>query len=224
MKPYYQDDLIMLFHGDCREIDAWQSADVLITDPPYGIAWKKGLNKRANSRAHLGIVNDEDTAARDDILQVWGSRPAAVFGSLYAPFPANHKQALVWRKPGDAGVVGSVTGWRRDVELIFLVGDWPKRTAQWSSVLDSGARMVGGSNAPAARYGHPHAKPLDLMESLVMACPAGVIADPFAGSGATLMAAKLQGRRAVGVELDERYCELMALRLSQDALPFGEAS
>lgn len=222
--PYYADDLVQLFHGDCREIDLWLTADVLLTDPPYGIAWKKGNNRKAGSRAHAGIVNDGDTAARDDILAMWGNRPAAVFGSLYAPFPPDHRQALVWRKPGDAGVVGSVTGWRRDVELVFLTGPWPRRTARWSSVLDSGARMVGGANAPAARYGHPHAKPLDLMENLVMACPPGVIADPFSGSGSTLVAAKLQGRRAIGVEMDERYCSMIASRLSQDALPFGEAS
>lgn len=224
VKPYYQDDLVALFHGDCREVTAWLAADVLVTDPPYGIAWKKGLNKRAKSRAHAGIVNDGDTAARDDILERWDGRPAAVFGSLYAPFPAGVCQALVWRKPADAGVVGSVTGWRRDVELVFLTGAWPKRNARWSSVLTSNARMVGGSNAPAARYGHPHSKPLDLMEDLVAACPPGVVADPFAGSGSTLMAAKLQGRRAIGVEMELRYCRLIADRLAQDALPFGEAS
>jgi len=224
MRPYYEDDLVTLYHGDCRDIDVWLTADVLLTDPPYGIAWKKGLNRKAGSRAHAGIVNDGDTAARDDILAAWGDKPAAVFGSLYAPFPAGHKQALVWRKPGDAGVVGSTTGWRRDVELVFLTGPWPKKPASRSSVLDSGARMVGGTHGAAARFGHPHAKPLDLMENLVMACPPGVIADPFSGSGSTLVAAKLQGRRAIGVEVDERYCSMIAARLAQDALPFGEAS
>jgi DNA modification methylase len=219
MKPYYVDDFVALYHGDCRKITEWLAADVLVTDPPYGIAWKKGNNKRAGSRPHAGIRNDEDTAARDEILASWGDKPAAVFGSLYAPFPANHRQALIWRKPPDAGVVGSVTGWRRDVELVFLTGSWPQRTARWSSVLDSGARMVGGTNAPAARYGHPHAKPLDLMENLIASCPPGTIADPFAGSGSTLVAAKLQGRRTIGVELEERYCAIAAERLAQDALP-----
>ena len=128
--PYYVDDLVTLYHGDCREITEWLDADVLVTDPPYGINWKRSENKRRNSRAHAGIVNDGDTAARDDILQMWGDRPGAVFGSLYAPFPADHRQALIWRKPGDAGVVGSNHGWRRDVELVFLTGPWPKRSAQ----------------------------------------------------------------------------------------------
>lgn len=219
--PYYQDDHVTLYHGDCREIADWLAADVLVTDPPYGIGWKKGLNKAAGSRAHAGIQNDGDTTVRDAALTAWGDKPGAVFGSFYAPAPEPHRQVLVYRKPNDAGVVGSVTGWRRDVEPIYLVGSWPKRNALWSSVLQSRAVMVGGANGAAARYGHPHAKPVDLMETLVSCCPAGVIADPFAGSGSTLVAAKYQGRKVIGVELEERYCEIAASRLAQGDLFSG---
>lgn len=223
MKPYYQDDFVTLYHGDCREVAEWLTADVLITDPPYGIGWKKGANKAAKSRAHAGIANDQDTVTRDQALSLWGSKPAAVFGSFYAPPPTGVQQILVYRKPGDAGVVGSVTGFRRDVEPVFLTGPWPKRNAERSSVIQSRASQIGGANGPAARYGHPHAKPVDLMEGLIMASPSGIIADPFVGGGSTLVAAKLQGRNAIGVELDERYCELAARRLLQDSL-FNESA
>ena len=220
MKAYYEDDAVQLFHGDCREVTDWLEADVLVTDPPYGIAWRRGTNKARASRAHAGIKNDGDTAARDDALSLWGARPGVVFGSLYAPLPVGH--ILIWRKPADAGVVGSTTGWRRDVEAVILTGPWPQRTARWSSVVVSRAKNMGNPSSPAGRTGHPHAKPLDLMEELIHRAPPGVIADPFAGSGSTLVAAKQLGRKAIGVEIDEAYCEVVARRLSQGVLDFGE--
>jgi site-specific DNA-methyltransferase (adenine-specific) len=214
--PYYQDESVTLYHGDCREITEWLAADVLVTDPPYGIGWSKSTNRRAKSKAHTGIQNDQDTSCRDRILELWGDRPGIVFGTWAAPFPRS-KQVLVWRKPVDAGVVGSVTGYRRDTELVFLVGEWPARNSARSSVLET--------NGGKARYlnGHPHAKPVALMERLLV-WTSGTVTDPFAGSGSTLVAAKAVGRKAIGVEIEEPYCEVIAKRLSQGALDFGEAS
>lgn len=213
---YYQDESVTLYHGDCLEEAAWLEADVLITDPPYGIGWRIGQNNAAMSKAHDGIRNDEDTSTRDQALSLWGGvRPGVVFGSFRAPRPSGVQQTLVWQKPVDAGVVGSTTGYRTDVELIFLTGKHPRRTAQRSSVLSTPGGLA------SYRSGHPHAKPLALLQELMQWIP-GVIADPFAGSGSTLVAARNLGRRAIGVELEERYCELIAKRLSQGVLDFGE--
>lgn len=222
--PYYADGQVTLYLGDCREVTEWLTADVLVTDPPYGIGWAKGLNKAAGSRTHAGILNDHDTSARDAALALWGTRPGLVFGAFAAPAPAGVKQWLVFRKAGDAGIVGATTGFRRDLEPVFLVGEWPQRTDHRSALLSTRARNTGGANCAAARTGHPHTKPLDVMEELLERCPPGVIADPFAGSGSTLVAARNLGRKAIGVELEEGYCEVIAKRLAQDVLDFGSAS
>lgn len=225
MTPYYADESVTLWHGDCREITDWLAADVLLTDPPYGIGWKRGTKKGVHiDHGHGGITGDEDTSVRDASLMLWGARPGLVFGSFYAPEPAEKRHMLIYRKPPQSGVVGSTTGWRRDVEPIYLIGAWPRRVARWSSLVVSMSACAGGPGSVASRYGHPHAKPVDVMEALIDACPPGVIADPFAGSGSTLVAARNLGRRAIGVEIEERYCEIIARRLSAAVLDFGEVA
>jgi hypothetical protein len=223
--PYYQDDLVTLYHGDCREVTEWLAADVLVTDPPYGRKWKQGRLKpeRLADDSHAGIANDLDTSVRDAALSMWGDRPAIVFGDLMLAPPAGTKQVLIFRKQPNAGTRGATGGYRRDVEAIYLIGPWPTGLGGRSSIITTGSRSAGNPSSVQSRYGHPHAKPVDTMEELVSGCPDGVLADSSTGTGSTLIAAKQLGRRAIGVELEERYCEIAARRLAQDTL-FGAAS
>jgi site-specific DNA-methyltransferase (adenine-specific) len=216
--PYYQDDRVTLFLGDCREVAEWLAADVLVTDPPYGRNWTNiGYNGKPYKgfRPIAGIACDEDLAVRDAALEAWGpKRPAVVFGDLLLDSPAGTRQVLIYEKPPGGGFMGAINGFFRDVEGIYLIA-CPGRKAERSSIIRSGSPYGGSA---AKRYGHPHAKPVDVMETLIAACPPGVIADPFAGAGSTLVAARNLGRKAIGVELDERYCKRAAERLAQDVL------
>ena len=230
VKPYYADNQITLYHGDCLEITDWLDADVLVTDPPYGIDWKapKGWKNASGGGGHrssgqaTNIARDKDTTARDRAVGLWGSKPSAIFGDLLKPAPQGTRQVCVYAKPFDAGIRGATGGFRRDAEAIFLAGGWPIGVGGISSILRTNGR-VAGPRGMALRAGHPHAKPIDVLEQLITAAPPGVVADPFAGSGSSLVAARNLGRRAIGVELEERYCEIIAKRLDQMCLDFGDA-
>jgi site-specific DNA-methyltransferase (adenine-specific) len=223
MKPYYEDDRVTLYHGDCLEITEWLSADVLITDPPYGRAWRQGdLGGARNQASKYGIANDDDTMARDDALALWGDRPGIVFGDLMLSPPERNKLTCVYHKSHPtSGLRGAIAGVRRDAEAIYLTGKWPSGIGGRSSVF-AARRAAAGAYGMVAEYGgHPHTKATDVMEELVM-LSTGTVADPFAGSGSTLIAARNQGRKAIGVELEEQYCDLIARRLDQMCLDFGQ--
>jgi site-specific DNA-methyltransferase (adenine-specific) len=144
---------------------------------------------------------------------------------MLAP-PVGTKLVGAYRKPADAGVRGAIGGYRRDLEAVYLIGEgWASGIGGVSSLLGTAALNVGNPSGIAARSGgHPHAKPLDLMEVILSRCPPGVIADPCAGSGSTLVAARNLGREAIGVELEEKYCEVIAKRLAQDCLDLAALS
>lgn len=231
--PYFDDGTVTLYHGDCRHITHWLNADVLVTDPPYGRDWKQGNGMPAHGRrapqqrdySHNGIPGDKDTTTRDTILAMWGpDRPAILFGDLMMPPPPDTKQVLIYGKAPDAGSRGTTAGFRRDTEAIYLVGPWPSGIGGRSSILITNARVQGSNHGVAARAGHPHAKPLDVMQELLAHCPPGAVADPFAGSGSTLIAARHLGRRAIGVEITEKNVRTSARRLAQRELDLSGAA
>lgn len=220
MKPYYEDEWVRLFHGDCREVTEWLEADVLVTDPPYGVAWKSGQFSNARVALVETVANDETSAARDDILAMWGDRPALVFGSWRVPRPRRTNNRLIWHKASNIPGLRTQPWYAADEEIYQLGSGFLGKPEQ--NVLVTHDRR-DGANGEVARWGHPTPKPVDLLGRLIAKCPEGTIADPFTGVGSTLVAAKLLRRQVVGVELEERYCETVANRLCQDALFGGVA-
>lgn len=216
--PYYIDPLVTLWHGDCREHLDWLAADVLFTDPPYGIAYRSGSRRDTLAPS---IAGDLDTTVRDDALTRWGGvRPALVFGTWRIPRPAGTHTRLIWDTKGALGMGDLTIPWKPSDQEIYALGRGfiGRRDSNVITCAPVQSMSRGGRQ-------HPHEKPVALLAALIGKCPPGVLADPFAGSGSLGVAAKMLGRPAVLVELDERYCEITARRLrNADALPFGEAT
>ena len=224
-EPYYQDDYVTLYHGDCLEHpEWWVDADVLVTDPPYGIAWEgvanysRGLRTDRKTVGNLNpIAGDESLQVRDKAISLWEGvrKPSIIFGKWSMPRPQNTAHRLIWWKRGQAPGPATAAFMTQDEE-IYISGDgFVKSTPPLRSVIaTSEPRSV-----EVRKIGHPTPKPVGLMEILIGRCqPSWIIADPFAGSGSTLVAAKGLQRKAIGVELEERYCEIAARRLSQGVL------
>lgn len=209
MSLYYQDDWVTLYHGDCLEQTQWLEADVLVTDPPYGM--NAALTRTA---IDVPIANDHNTDIRDTALNLWGKKGAIVFGHWRKPRPTNLTHMAIWNK-GNQALGAPSSPFATSHEEIYLLGT----ETNWNGGRD---QTVLNYRVPLgdARPDHPTPKPISLMEYLVSKTN-GVIADPFAGSGSTLVAARNLGRKVIGVELEEKYCELIAKRLSQQVMDFS---
>lgn len=212
MEPYYQDEVVTIYHGDCREIlPTLGKVDLLLTDPPYGMSFQS--NHRAVK--HKRIANDN--ALPIDLIQEAiekASRAAYVF--------------CRWDNIKDMPPPRSVVAW---VKNNWSMGDLQhEHGRQWEACCfypQGGHEFI--KRIPdvifADRTGntlHPTEKPVALIAQIIAANIGETILDPFMGSGTTLVAAKLEGRKAIGIELEERYCEIAAKRLSQKVFAFTE--
>lgn len=217
MKPYYEDTKsgITIYHGDCREIiPQLGEADLVLTDPPYGVSLNTSY--KSSQRGVLAGANDYPPVYGDDKpfspdfllrfanLILWGS-------NYYADKLPPSGQWLIWDKRDGIGFNDQA-----DCELAWTRGTRgtvPRIFAhRWNG-------MIKDSEKDQRRC-HPTQKPLALMSWCLSFFPDAVsIVDPFMGSGTTLRAAKDLGRKAIGIEIEEKYCEIAAKRLSQEVLP-----
>lgn len=205
MKPYYEHGGITLFNADCRDVLPDMGADLLLTDPPYGIG-RDG--KRPSTSSHNGHKGYE--------FRGWDSEPPdeAMFGAMFSAAT----DYVVWGANYYPQHFRPSAGW--------LVWDKGQRIDQAdgeiaASSREGALRILTLNRIELAFDGavHPTQKPLALMKWCIRFFPfARTILDPFAGSGTSLRAAKDMGLQAVGVEIDERYCEIAAKRMAQEVL------
>lgn len=219
MKPYYQDSACTIYHGDCRALlPDLPEPDAVICDPPYGI---KHVSSHGASWEGTEIQNDGTTELRDWLWERFAALPRAMFGiSWKQPPPRNVRMALIWDKGPAFGAGDLRIPWKPSWEEIYIAGDG------WTGRRDEG--VLRGPCIPSWEQGpamdgrgrkHPHEKPVWLASRLIEKLPeASAILDPCMGTGFVLLAAKLLGKTAIGIEIEERYCEIAASRLSQGVL------
>ena len=214
MKPYYEKDGIVIYHGDCREVlPTLEKVDLVLTDPPYGMDWKftgQGSGKAATGGRSSRFAGQTITGDTEDFdpSQFLCFPRVVLWGFQHYPQHLARGTVLVWVKKYP-NAYGSFLS---DADLAWMKGGCGVYISE----------VMNPASFQAERQ-HPTQKPVELMGWCIQkAGGCGLILDPFMGSGTTLVAAKQLGRRCIGIEIEEKYCEIAALRLAQDLLPFEE--
>lgn len=224
--PYYERGGIALYHGDSRTIlpQLEGKYHLLLTDPPYGVSYQSG-NRRTKG-SYDKIIGDESQDLAYDILKkairrLHENRHIYVFGPFdLTDLGVGGLTELIWDK-GKPGLGDLRNVWGREHEYIQFAVECSSAKNRAKGYGNGAARLRRGSVLNYARVEgtaskHPTQKPVPLLQELIESSTrvGERVLDPFAGVGSTLVAAYLEGRRAVGIELSETYCRIAAERLS----------
>lgn len=235
MTIYYEDDHVTLYHGDSLDIMPTIGAGTVhscVTDPPYVIGAVSAGNMASKSGGWADMMNSAlwftewyrqvDRTLRNDAsfwtFCNWRTLPVVMKSAISANLPMT--SLMVWDKEW-IGPGGS-QGLRPAYELCALMAK-PGFAINDRGIPDVW-RHKTGSNKP---NGHPAEKPVALVERILKTSglkPGETVLEPFAGSGTTAVAAKTLGFRCIAIEAEEKYCEIIARRLSQGVLDFGGAA
>jgi site-specific DNA-methyltransferase (adenine-specific) len=246
--PYYQDDLVTLYHGDAMDVvPTLAGAACIVTSPPYNTLGSRiparptGMHRRSGWLAKVSAVGYADDMDESAYVE-WQAALASCLWEVTVPGGSmfyNHKlryrdkvvlhpidivrsfagwslrQEIIWDRPGSTTFNARMFA-PSDERVYWLTRDgadhqWNQMAASWLSIW----RIAPDVGSP-----HPAPFPWTIPSRCIQATTqAGdIVLDPFSGSGSTVYAAKMLGRRAIGVELDERWCEFAARRLSQEVL------
>jgi DNA modification methylase len=213
MKPYYQEKGITIYCADMRcVLQELELADLLLTDPPYGLQENAhrvaSRTKLARTTDYGSFDWDREPASSEEIrIARLAAKQAIIWGGNYFDLPPS-RGWLVWDKQNSGNFADAELAWtdlKISVRIFRFTWNGMIREGKWRGV-------------PRV---HPAQKPDELMSWCLAFVPeAETIIDPFMGSGTTLVAAKLQCRKAIGIEIEEKYCEIAAKRLAQEVLEF----
>jgi len=216
MKPYYEENGIVIYNADCRELlPSLPKVDLVLTDPPYGIGFVHHAKNIPHATRFSEIPVIGDDVAFDPAFLLNSGRHLILWGANhYADKLPASPGWLVWDKREDVG--------SKDM------GDCELAWSSFGGSVRKFDHLWDGFNKRSERgipRVHPTQKPIALMKWCMVQAPdaCSAILDPFMGSGTTLRAAKDLGRKAIGIEIEERYCEIAVKRLSQQVLDFERA-
>lgn len=226
MTPYYEHGGVTIYHGDCRDVlAAGTQCDHVITDPPYDAKTHAGARNGFVGRPSISFDPLPDVHAATTALLAACRRWCVAFCSMEMLGAYAAAAGPAWVRSGF---------WRKPNGMPQMSGDRPGQPGEGLAIMHNPGRKRWNNGGRLAFWDHvvechgrdhPTQKPMALMLDILSAFtdPGESVLDPYMGSGTTLVAAKNLGRSAVGIELDERYCEIAALRLAQDVLPLGLA-
>jgi site-specific DNA-methyltransferase (adenine-specific) len=223
VKPYYQDDAVTIYNADCREIlPQLEPVDLVLTDPPYGVNLSEADTGQEHERGQQAYSMFSDTPEYLQSVVVPAFKIALTKSKRAIVTPGN-RNAFTYPKPDDIGVWYNPAGTGRGrwgfilAHLIFYYGVDPF-AGRCSTAASAWA--LNDSVAAFKNCGHPCPKPLKFCKWQVSkgSREGELILDPFMGIGTTLRAAKDLGRKAIGIEIEEKYCEIAAKRCAQEVL------
>jgi DNA modification methylase len=204
MTPYYDEDGITIFHADCREVlPQLPKVDLILTDPPYGIGTWSHTGGNSLTFGEVGDINNWDVAVEKDVLQavVQAGKYAIVWGgNYYGHYLGRTRAPLVW----DKGIRG----------MHFADGEMAWTNFDFGTLRILNFPLTDGDTK--GQRVHPTQKPQGVMAWCLGLVPkVRTVLDPFMGSGTVLRVTKDAGLTGVGIEIEERYCEIAAKRLRQ---------
>jgi site-specific DNA-methyltransferase (adenine-specific) len=229
MRPYYEQGGIVIYHGDCRDVlPELGSVDLVLTDPPYGIGFCYGIETYRDSLEGYAewlwpaIESAEKLVVPTGCVGVFQS--AKNVRSWASWFPRDWRVIALPKLFVQMNTV--LIAWATDYCLFWTMAEAPRGRQPWQPSPARDWFVSRETCIPRVGYekDHPCPRPGDMMRYLLrcLCPPEGTVLDCFAGSGTTLVEAKALQIAAIGIEIEERYCEIAVKRLSQSVLPLHD--